>query len=967
MSLWLRQSTTASLKIGPFVGTTDGYTAASALVLAASHVRLAKNGANFAAMNSASLPAHNEYGFYTAVVSTSDTDTVGRLQVSVNTGASALPVWGDYTIVSSPIYDALIAGTSYLPVALSASAVDDVWNEAQSGHTTASTFGVYLDAKVSGIVAGSSATSGIAASDVWAYGTRTLTDKVNYGLSASALTEIATSTSAHSASQSASSVWTYATRNLTDKIGYGLSASALNEITTNTLAASTVWGSATRTLTDKTNYGLSASALTEITTSTSAHSASQSASSVWTYASRAVTDKLGFGLSGSALGEISGSVTTASAVWTYATRNLTDKVGYGVSASAVTDVWAAATRTLTDKVNYGLSASALTEITTSTSAHSASQSASSVWTYATRNLTDKVGYGLSGSALSEISASVSTASGVWTYASRTLTDKANYGLSTSALNEITTNTLAASTVWNNVTRALTDKTNFGLSGSALTEISASTTGASGVWTYGARALTDKTNFNLAASAISASNVAASALDIVWDTQRTGHISPSTFGQYLDTNVSSVTGGSGGLTADAVWTYGTRVLTDKVGYGLSASALNEITTNTLAASTVWGSATRTLTDKVNYGLSASALTEIVTSTSAHSASQSASSVWTYTNRSVTDKTNYGLSGSALGEIAASLGGNSISASDIWNHVTRTLTDKVGYGLSASAVDDVWNESQTGHITASTFGSYLDAKISGVVAGSSTVTGGISASDVWVYNNRSLTDKTNFGLSASALNESASTTDTRLSVTHGASAWGGGSSGGVPTVSDIVAGVWNEPTINHAATGTTGKALTDSGAAGNPWEATVRTLTQTAAQVQAAVTGPVLNITNAVTYNTTLTGLVVPAAWSKVYFTIKNLSHDPDTSAILQLRVSASAAASDGLLRVNGVPTTASYGSLVVNQAAGTVDITISDDATAIVEEWANKPYDLKAILTNGDSQLLTGNLCNITATPTQSID
>jgi hypothetical protein len=42
-----------------------------------------------------------------------------------------------------------------------------------------------------------------------------------------------------------------------------------------------------------------------------------------------------------------------------------------------------------------------------------------------------------------------------------------------------------------------------------------------------------------------------------------------------------------------------------------------------------------------------------------------------------------------------------------------------------------------------------------------------------------------------------------------------------VAEIVAGVWNEPTSSHTTAGTTGKALIDSGAAGNPWSTDLST--------------------------------------------------------------------------------------------------------------------------------------------------
>lgn len=55
-----------------------------------------------------------------------------------------------------------------------ANIADGVWDEARAGHTTAGTFGFYLDAAISGISGGSGAT----AQQVWEYATRTLTGAV---------------------------------------------------------------------------------------------------------------------------------------------------------------------------------------------------------------------------------------------------------------------------------------------------------------------------------------------------------------------------------------------------------------------------------------------------------------------------------------------------------------------------------------------------------------------------------------------------------------------------------------------------------------------------------------------------------------------------------------------------------------------------------------------------------------------
>lgn len=55
-------------------------------------------------------------------------------------------------------------------VRLTATGVDDIWDEVQSGHTTAGTFGKYVDAQISGISGGGSLT----AAQVWDYATSSI-------------------------------------------------------------------------------------------------------------------------------------------------------------------------------------------------------------------------------------------------------------------------------------------------------------------------------------------------------------------------------------------------------------------------------------------------------------------------------------------------------------------------------------------------------------------------------------------------------------------------------------------------------------------------------------------------------------------------------------------------------------------------------------------------------------------------
>jgi hypothetical protein len=184
--LFLKQSTTVTVQVGPYLDDTDGKTAETGLTVA---VELSKNGAAFAARNSATATAHDAEGYYRVELNTTDTNTLGCLQLkSLETGA--LPIWHEYMVMPAQVWDSLfgadvlqahvveftagvidaaaIASGAIDADALASNAitaakvatdaideiVDAVWDEARSGHTTSGTFGQGA-ASVQGNVTGS--------------------------------------------------------------------------------------------------------------------------------------------------------------------------------------------------------------------------------------------------------------------------------------------------------------------------------------------------------------------------------------------------------------------------------------------------------------------------------------------------------------------------------------------------------------------------------------------------------------------------------------------------------------------------------------------------------------------------------------------------------------------------------------------------------------------------------------------
>lgn len=112
MAQWLKQSTAVTLKIGPFLDETDGKTAETGLTITQADVRLSKNGGNIAQKNEATSCTHDELGIYGCPLDTTDTNTLGRLQLWVHE-SGALPVWHEYMVVPSNVWDSLF-GSDYL-------------------------------------------------------------------------------------------------------------------------------------------------------------------------------------------------------------------------------------------------------------------------------------------------------------------------------------------------------------------------------------------------------------------------------------------------------------------------------------------------------------------------------------------------------------------------------------------------------------------------------------------------------------------------------------------------------------------------------------------------------------------------------------------------------------------------------------------------------------------------------------
>ncbi len=144
----LRQSTSQSIRFGPFVDSTDGVTAETALTIANTDIQLSKDGAAFGDKNSGG-GTHDSDGWYSATLDATDTATVGVFIAQI-TVSGALPVYVTYHIVEEAVYDAMYGDGAAGPTVSGVTVNADVISI--SGDTTAAT---NLAASTSAIVVSS--------------------------------------------------------------------------------------------------------------------------------------------------------------------------------------------------------------------------------------------------------------------------------------------------------------------------------------------------------------------------------------------------------------------------------------------------------------------------------------------------------------------------------------------------------------------------------------------------------------------------------------------------------------------------------------------------------------------------------------------------------------------------------------------------------------------------------------------
>jgi hypothetical protein len=143
--LELKQSTAVNVLIGPATDITAVTTPLTGLTIHPADIHLSKNGAALTDKSDASNCSHDSLGYYSCPLNTTDTNTLGRLQLVV-VEATAFPIYAEYMVVAANYYDTKYS-TDTFDVNVStvaAAALDTIWDETLAGHSTADSAGLAL-------------------------------------------------------------------------------------------------------------------------------------------------------------------------------------------------------------------------------------------------------------------------------------------------------------------------------------------------------------------------------------------------------------------------------------------------------------------------------------------------------------------------------------------------------------------------------------------------------------------------------------------------------------------------------------------------------------------------------------------------------------------------------------------------------------------------------------------------------
>jgi len=515
-----------------------------------------------------------------------------------------------------------------------------------------------------------------------------------------------------------------------DKTGYSISGTKTTLDALNDIAAADVWSSATRTLSDysgvwsvasRTITGLSAAALADFfdtdsgTTYASAVSgsvvkeiadnaggSSLTPADIWGYETRTLTAGTNIVLA-KGTGITGFNDITAQGVWEYATRELTDKSGFSLTQSfpanfadlAITATTGQVTvGTNNDKTGYGLADDAITaakiaaNAITSSEAPNLDAAVSSRLASASYTAPDNTNIG---NIYSIVNSGTYGNSALNTAIGNIPTNVFNKDISAySAAGYAGTYIKTLYDNWTSTRAGYIDKLN--VSGTLANTDNAASFKATGFSTHSAADVVTAMqavsgDFKADVSGLAtAADLATTDGKIDSILEDTGTTIPGIFDDIKGSTFNTLTDSLEAIRnrGDAAW--------------ITATGFS-----TLTAQNVWEYATRALTDKSGFSLTQSFPANFADLTITATTGQ----VTVGTNN---DKTGYSISGTKT--TLDSL--NDIAATDVWSAGTRTLTSGGYSGLTADDIDAIWDEVITGHTTLSSFAKLLIDNIDAAIS-------------------------------------------------------------------------------------------------------------------------------------------------------------------------------------------------------------------------------------------------------------
>lgn len=159
--LLLRQNTAVTVSFGPAVLNTDGVTLVTNLTGTGANqtentstgIRLSKNGGAFAARHAtAGASTYDAFGNYLVPLDTTDTNTLGTLRMQYANAAAFCPIFQDFMVINTALWDALCAASGGAIPNLVAGAANGLFI---AGTNAATAITTALTANVTGNLSGS--------------------------------------------------------------------------------------------------------------------------------------------------------------------------------------------------------------------------------------------------------------------------------------------------------------------------------------------------------------------------------------------------------------------------------------------------------------------------------------------------------------------------------------------------------------------------------------------------------------------------------------------------------------------------------------------------------------------------------------------------------------------------------------------------------------------------------------------